>query len=280
MPSTPTVPAEQPGSRRVDDAACVAFLQWALPRLELRWAGYRKVRRQVCRRLRAHVAALGLSDLDAYRARLAADPAEWQVLRSLTPVTISRFARDRVVFDALAREVVPALERGARDEGRAPLRAWSAGCASGEEAYTLALLWPAMEVLATDVHEPVLERARRARYPASSLRELSGAERERGFVAIGDEHAVRPEVAARVTVARHDLRDPPPAEAPFDLVLCRNAAFTYLDADAQHAVLDRFAAALHPGGALVVGLHETLPDTGRFTPWPGARAAHRRGRRT
>jgi chemotaxis protein methyltransferase CheR len=274
MTSTSTVPAQQPGSGRVDDAACVAFLQWALPRLGLRWAGYRRVRRQVCRRLRARVAVLGLADLDAYRARLAADPAEWEALRALTPVTISRFARDRAVFDALAREVVPTLERVAVRDGRERLRAWCAGCASGEEAYTLALLWPAMDVLATDVYAPVLVRARRARYPASSLRELTAAERERGFAADGSEHALRCEIATRVTVAHHDLRAPAPP-GPFDLVLCRNAAFTYLDGAAQAVVLDRLADALVPGGALVVGLHETLPDTGRFTPWPGVRAVSR-----
>jgi chemotaxis protein methyltransferase CheR len=191
-------------------------------------------------------------------------------------VTISRFARDRAVFDALAREVLPALERDARAGGRERLRAWSAGCASGEEAYTLALLWPRLDVLATDVHAPVLTRARRARYPSSSLRELTAAERERGFVACGSEHAVRAEVAARVTVARHDLRDAAPP-GPFDLVLCRNAAFTYLDADAQRAVVRRVAGALRPGGALVVGLHETLPPgTACLAPWPGVRATHRR----
>jgi chemotaxis protein methyltransferase CheR len=263
--------ARQP---RPDDA-CVAFLQWALPRLGLRWSGYHKVRRQVCRRLAHRVAELGLPDLDAYRARLAEDPAEWGVLAALTPITISRFARDRAVFDALGSEVVPALQRAAHAAGRARLRAWSAGCASGEEAYTLALLWPAMDVLATDVHPAVLERARRAAYPASSLRELTAAERERGFERRGDEHAVRPEIAARVTVARHDVRDPPP-DGPFDLVLCRNVAFTYLDAERRRAVLAHLAGALRPGGALVIGLHETLPAAPQLAPWPGVRAVYRR----
>ena len=267
-PPTPNVATEP----RRDDAACVAFLQWALPRLGLHWAGYRKVRRQVCRRLHRRLAELGLPDLDAYRARLAADPAEWDVLATLTPVTISRFARDRVVFDALAREVVPTL-------GRVRLRAWSAGCASGEEAYTLALLWPAMDVLATDVHPAVLVRARRAAYPRSSLRELTASERERAFVTRGDEHVVRPEIAARVTVARHDVHDPPPG-GPFDLVLCRNVAFTYLDEDRRHAVLAGMASAVRAGGALVIGLHEALPPSPWFAPWPEARAVHRRsGRR-
>jgi chemotaxis protein methyltransferase CheR len=274
-PSTPNVATERPRLARPDDAACVAFLQWALPRLGLRWAGYRKVRRQVCRRLARRLAELDLADLDAYRARLRVDPAEWQVLSALTPVTISRFARDRAVFDALARDVVPALARAARGEGRERVRAWSAGCASGEEAYTLALLWSAMDVLATDVHPAVLDRARRAAYPSSSLRELTGAERERGFVPRGGDHVVRPEVATRVTVARHDVRDPPP-DGPFDLILCRNVAFTYLDEDRRRAVLANLAGALRPGGAIVIGLHEALPSTPAFEAWPAARTVHRR----
>ena len=179
------------------------------------------------------------------------------------------------MFDALARDVVPALARAARADGRARLRAWSAGCASGEEAYTLALLWPAMDVLATDVHPAVLERARRAAYPASSLRELTAAERTRAFTRRGAEHVVRPEIAARVTVVRHDLGDAAP-DGPFDLVLCRNVAFTYLDGASQRAVLANLSGALRPGGALVTGLHEAPPAAPDFAPWPGARAVHRR----
>jgi chemotaxis protein methyltransferase CheR len=264
------------------DDACVAFLQWALPRLGLRWAGYRRVRRQVCRRLGRRVAELGLPGLDAYREHLLAHPAEWEALRALTPVTISRFGRDRAVFAALGDEVLPALAAGARAERRARVRAWSAGCASGEEAYSLALLWddrglePALDVLATDVHPPVLARARAARYEPSSLRELPAALRARGFDAGADGAlVVRPEHRRLVTVVRHDLREPPPA-GPFDLVLCRNVAFTYFAPEVQAAVLQRLASALRPGGALVLGLHETLSDPAHaFVPWPGARAVHR-----
>jgi chemotaxis protein methyltransferase CheR len=219
---TSNVAPHRGGSRTSRDDACVGFLQWALPRLGLRWAGYRRVRRQVCRRVARRRADLGLADLDAYRARLATDPAEWAALAALMPVTISRFARDRAVFDALDRTVIPALARPG-----AGLRVWSAGCASGEEAYTVALLWPAAEVLATDIHDAVLARARRAAYPSSSVRELTAEERERGFTRRGSDHVLRPQMAARVTVARHDLHDPPPSGGPFDLVLCRNVAWTY-----------------------------------------------------
>ena len=139
------------------------FLQWALPQVGLRWAGFRKPRRQVIRRLHARVQELGLNGLDAYESYLAANPDEWSQFAALTPVTISRFYRDRAVFGALEDVVLPELR---------PRRAWSAGCASGEEAYTLALIAPELEILATDVHEPVLRRADAAVYPESSFAEL------------------------------------------------------------------------------------------------------------
>jgi chemotaxis protein methyltransferase CheR len=96
------------------DTSCVEFLQWALPRLGLRWAGFRTVRRQGRRRLDA----LGLADLDAYRAYLEARPEEWAVLEALTPITISRFYRDRAVFQQLERAVLPTLcRRGTGQRG-------------------------------------------------------------------------------------------------------------------------------------------------------------------
>ena len=86
-----------------------AFLQWAVPRLGLRWAGFRNVRGQVEKRVGRRVAELALPDLAAYRARLQADPAEWEVLRGLCGVTISRFYRDRRVWDAIIDEVRTSL---------------------------------------------------------------------------------------------------------------------------------------------------------------------------
>src|SRR5512147_509372 len=144
----------------MSDAECVAFLQWALPRLRLRWPGFRRVRRQVCRRVARRMRELGLAGGDAYRARLEADPAEWQRLDALCRISISRCFRDREVFAALGARVLPALAERARAAGRRELRAWCAGCASGEEAYSVAALFagtvaPAapglsLAVLATD----------------------------------------------------------------------------------------------------------------------------------
>jgi len=95
----------------------------------------------VCNRARRRAGELGLSDLDAYRAYLEAHPEEWVVLDGLTPITISRFYRDHGTFDLLTREVLPTLATLAREGGRNKLEVWSAGCASGEEPYTLAIIW-------------------------------------------------------------------------------------------------------------------------------------------
>jgi chemotaxis protein methyltransferase CheR len=268
------------------DRRCVEFLQWALPQLGLRWTGFRKVRRQVCRRLRRRLDELGLAELDAYREHLEAHPEEWAVLDSLTPITISRFHRDAGVFAKLEQQVLPALAGAARVGGRDRLRAWSAGCASGEEAYTLALIWhevlaarfPALrlEVLATDVDPAMLRRAHEATYDASSFKELPARWRDNGFTRRGERYVLRPEHRRLVGIRHHDLRSPPPDEV-FDLILCRNVAFTYLAAAGQRTVLAGLTGALRPGGALVIGLHESLPEPAPgLAPWPGARAVFRR----
>ena len=102
------MPAEFAKSQ-MKDTDCIAFLQWALPRLDLHWPGYRKVRRQVCRRIARRVTDLQLQDLAAYRQRLEADPAEWQALDDCCYITISRFFRDGRVFEALGQGRVLAV---------------------------------------------------------------------------------------------------------------------------------------------------------------------------
>jgi chemotaxis protein methyltransferase CheR len=124
----------------VADAGCVEFLQWVLPRLGRRWDGYRRVRRQVCRRVWRRVGELGLDSLAEYRSLLERDPDEWRRLDAMTDITISRFYRDRAVYDFLRSEMLPTLIERARRAGRSTVRVWSAGCANGEEPYTLTII--------------------------------------------------------------------------------------------------------------------------------------------
>jgi chemotaxis protein methyltransferase CheR len=119
----------------------VRFLQWGLPRLGLRWPGFRKVRRQIYRRLDDRLKALQLADLAAYRAYLELHASEWEQLDALCRISISRFYRDKGVFECLERDVLPALARLATGRGHGTLACWSLGCAAGEEPYTVAILW-------------------------------------------------------------------------------------------------------------------------------------------
>jgi chemotaxis protein methyltransferase CheR len=271
---------------RVKDADCIALLQWALPRLGLRWAGYRKVRGRLCKRVSRRMRQLGVPDAAAYRARLEADPDEWRALAALCPIPISRFYRDREVFDGLGTEVLPALAHAAMARGAPRLECWSAGCASGEEPYTLALLWQerlaaqfprlALRVLGTDIDARLIERARAACYGAGSLAALPPDWRARAFERRGRLHCLREPFRSDVELAQQDLLAALP-EREFDLVLCRNLAFTYFDEAGARLALERLASRLRPGGALVIGMHEHLPAPAEgFAPWPGCRALYRR----
>jgi chemotaxis protein methyltransferase CheR len=270
----------------VNDSDCVAFLQWALPRMGLDWPGFRKVRRQVCKRLARRIAELGLADVHAYRSLLESNADEWKALAPLCTVTISRFYRDREVFDALGSAVLPSLARAALARGAARIECWSAGCGSGEEAYTLALQWrlqlvPAfpglsLHVLGTDLDAHLLERARAACYPEGSLRELPRDWRARGFNQRARAWCVVDTCRAGVDFERQDLLVASP-DVRFDLILCRNLAFTYFGPEAARRALERIEERLRPGGALVIGVHERLPSPApAFEPWPAARATYRR----
>ncbi len=252
----------------VTSADCTAFLQWSLPRLGLRWAGFRKVRRQVRKRLRRRLEALGLPDLSAYREHLEHDPAEWRVLDGLCRITISRFYRDRGVFDQLRAEVLPALCRDLQHAGERTLNCLSLGCCGGEEPFTLRLIWqfdlverfPDMnlEVLATDSDSQSLARAARGCYSAGSLKDLPPEWRNAAFDADGEVYCLRREYRHPVRFLKQDLRDGMPA-GTFHLVLCRNLVFTYFDAERQRRSAADLAAHMPKGGFLVLGKHERLP---------------------
>lgn len=257
------------------DAECVEFLQWALPRLQRRWPGFRKVRTQVCKRVDRRWKALGLAGPGAYRDYLEQHSAEWETLDQLCPITISCFYRDRAVCDFLGAVLLPQLVRDARD-----LCALSIGCASGEEPYTLRLAWqfhvapvhrkPTLRIVATDVVPEILERARVACYPSSSLKLLPEAWRVQAFEPVAGGYCLRPEFRQGIEFLHQDVRAKLP-EGNFNLILCRNLVFTYFDEPTQRQILARLLNHLAPSGALVIGRREKLPSgIENLVPWPGA----------
>jgi chemotaxis protein methyltransferase CheR len=251
------------------DAEFSAFFGAVSPRLGLRAAGYHRVGGSVRKRVKRRLEALGLERFEEYRIYLDSHPEEWAWLERCARITISRFARDGDVFTALVETHLAALATAAQALGRCSLRFWSAGAASGEEAYSLAIAFRVMlaprfegltlEVLGTDLDDAVLGRAGRAIYAAGSLRELPEPLRTAAFERRGEEWWLRSPFRAGVFFERRDVRGDPPPGA-FDLIACRNLAFSYFDDSTQERVARALVAALRVGGLLVVGHGETVPE--------------------
>jgi chemotaxis protein methyltransferase CheR len=269
------------------DEDCVALLAWLLPRLGLRWAGFRAVRKQVCKRISRRLAELHLSDGREYRSYLESHPEEWAVADSFCTVTISSFNRDSEVFAFLGRVVLPELATRLTARGESELRAWSAGCASGEEAYTLALVWHflvaasypdvSLQVVGTDIDPHLLKRAEAACYTAGAVKHVPRAWLADAF---DEEHGVyrlKAPYKAEIGFGLHDLRQGA-VGGSFHLITCRNVAFTYFGLEQQSAAAMTLHGSLCDGGALVLGREEKLPPgTIGFSTWSDRHAVYRRG---
>jgi chemotaxis protein methyltransferase CheR len=254
------------------DADYVQFLKAYLPQLGLRWQGFRKVRRQVIKRLQRRLRELGLQDLSAYTAYIERYPEERIVLDACCRITVSRFYRDAAVFDVLRNPVLPSLAQVVSVEQQRELRCWSAGCASGEEVYTLKMIWERclssqfpelrLRIMATDADPHMLARACRGWYTLGSLKTLPCHWRAWGFDCCRGEYVVRQALREGINFVEQDIRSDHP-EGPFHLILCRNLVFTYFAEPVQREVLEQIAERLVPGGILVVGKHESLPPSTR-----------------
>lgn len=235
------------------------LLTW-LPRLGLRWEGYRRVHKQVTKRIGKRVGELGLPDVMAYGRYLEEHPEELTVMEAMCRVTISRFNRDAAVFDWLVNHGMPRLL-----QDRDGLRIWSAGCASGEEPFTLSILWHHVllphhpqtrcQIVATDANATVLQRAAQAQYESGSMKELPPELKKLAFDEHGRLHSRYREL---VRFSQQDLLLEWPSGS-FDVVLCRNVAFTYFDQAGQQRVLHHLVDRMVDGGVLVIGLKEQLP---------------------
>ncbi len=215
---------------------------------------------QMQRRLGQLLTRAGVETFAEYAALLARDAGLQQQFRDFVTINVSEFFRDPTRFADLERQVLPALLH----LGRA-LRAWSAGCSIGAEPYSLAIalreLAPgaAHVILATDIDETILSRARRGQgYGPADLRAVSAARLARWFTGSADEgYAVRDEIRHLVRFQRHDLvRDVYPA-GPFDLILCRNVVIYFTEA-ARDRVYHGFVQRLRPGGMLFIGGTEVI----------------------
>ena len=220
----------------------------------------------VRRRIAVRMRACGVHTYAEYQALLDQSPAEYERLRDALTINVTRFYRNAETWNLLRREILPRLCA----PGAGEIRIWSAGCASGEEAYTLAILAAEqlegtgrsgelrrLTVDATDVDRQSLERARAGRYGHETLVEMPADLIGRYFEPTPPELQVMPRVRARVVVQTLDLSAGRPLRRDYHMIVCRNVLI-YFDRPMQERLFQLFTDCLLPGGYLVLGKVESL----------------------
>jgi two-component system, chemotaxis family, CheB/CheR fusion protein len=226
------------------------------------FTGYK--RNSLSRRIERRIQDVGADGYLGYLDHLEVDPDEFTQLFNTILLNVTSFFRDPPAWDYLRAEILPRLVAEKDDDE--PFRIWSAGCASGEEAYTLAMvaaeaLGPEavrerVKIYATDVDEEALSQARQARYTAKQVEGVPPELLERHFERNGDGYIFSKELRRSVIFGRHDLIQDAPISR-IDLLVCRNTLM-YLNSETQSHVLARFSFALREGGYLMLGKAEML----------------------
>jgi chemotaxis protein methyltransferase CheR len=211
-----------------------------------------------------------LPDLPSYRKYLESHKEEEKIFDALCNITISRFYRDKGVFDRLKTEFLPALAEMAVQNRLQHVRCWSVGSCSGEEPYTLQILWKfsvlpqvkadiPLRILATDRDISLMGRAKKGTYHEGSFKDMPREYIVQAFEKRGDMYHIKDFFKQDVQFLEQDIRQDLP-ESEFDLILCRNLVFTYFEDDLQREVFYRVMTRLKPGGFFMVGIHESIPE--------------------
>jgi two-component system CheB/CheR fusion protein len=214
------------------------------------------------RRIQKRMETVGLDRYADYVDYLEVHPEEFSALFNTILINVTSFFRDDGAWKYMAEEAIPALL--ARSKG--PVRAWSAGCASGEEAYTIAMILAEalgpeayrdrLKIYATDVDEEALARGRQATYTENEVADVPPALLKKYFDRSDSRYAFRKDMRRQVIFGRHDLITDAPISR-VDLLVCRNTLM-YLNSETQAKILARFHFALNDGGVLFLGRAETL----------------------
>ena len=233
------------------------------------FTGYKRA--SLARRIRKRMTEIGVDDWSEYRDRLEIDADEFRMLFNTILINVTGFFRDAEAWRYLQDEIVPELV--ANTDPGDEIRVWSAGCSSGEETYTIAIVLAEqlgleeavdrIKIYGTDVDEEALHQARAGSYPAKALEHVPEELRHKYFDVNGGTYTVRPDLRRRVIFGRHDItRDAPISR--LHLLVCRNTLM-YFNVETQNLILDRLHFALNEGGYLFLGKAEMLlSDSDKF----------------
>ena len=236
------------------------------------FTGYK--RPSLMRRVGRRMQTVGLENFAEYTDYLEVHPEEFPQLFNTILINVTSFFRDPPAWKVLTDTVVPKLLRDKKDEE--PVRVWSAGCASGQEAYSLAILFAEamglepfrerVKIYATDVDEDALNTARAASYSAKEMESIEGEKlRKKYFEPVNNRFCFRSDLRRSIIFGRHDLVQDAPISR-LDLLVCRNTLM-YFNAETQSHILSRFHFALNPSAYLFLGRAELLfTHSNLFTP--------------
>jgi two-component system, chemotaxis family, CheB/CheR fusion protein len=233
------------------------------------------------RRIQRRMHVLQIADSDTLLARLKAEPREADLLFQDLLLSVTRFFNDWEALAALEQELIPRIVENRNAAGT--LRVWIPGCATGEDAYAIAMLLseivqttrgPQIQIFASDIDERALRIARSGRYPASIAQDLSPDRLRRHFEKEDDTYRVAATLRDKCLFTKHDLlRDPPFSR--MDLVICRNV-LVHLEQDLQNRIVPLLHYALREDGYLFMGESENVSDTTLFDPVEGAHRVFRK----
>jgi two-component system CheB/CheR fusion protein len=248
--------------RRTADRDLAALLVFLNESRGFDFSGYK--RSSLERRIQKRMAAVGVDDYAAYRDYLELTPEEFTELFDTILINVTGFLRDRPAWDYLAASILPPMLAELDDQE--PIRVWSAACATGEEAYSVAMVLAEalgdasfrerVKIYATDIDERALAHARQGVYSTDALKVLPTELRERYFEANHLGQAFRSDLRRSVIFGRNDLVKDAPISR-IDLLICRNTLM-YFNAEAQERILTRLNFALKPKGILFLGKSEML----------------------
>jgi len=226
------------------------------------FTGYK--RSSLMRRVLKRMQMVAIGDYGDYLDYLEVHPEEFAHLFNTILINVTAFFRDEAAWDYLTQDIIPQVLADKTDGD--PVRVWSAGCASGEEAYTVAMLLaealgPAafrqrVKIYATDVDEEALAQARQAGYTDKNLQPVPAELREKYFELAGNRYVFRADLRRSIIFGRHDLVHDAPISR-LDLLVCRNVLM-YFNAETQAHILARLHFALNDIGYLFLGKAEML----------------------
>ncbi len=229
--------------------------KWVLREFKINLSAYKS--NQLHRRILSLMSRVGVNTVDEYIALLKKDESQRQKFLDFITINVTEFFRNPEIFSELKNKIESQLLPKEKN-----LKIWSAACSIGAEPYSIAMILENLKekgrhsILATDIDQNILERAKKGEYVSSEIKNVNKEYLQKYFTQIKDKYIIDPKIKSMVTFKRHDLILDN-YDKGFDLIVCRNVVI-YFNQDVKNEIYRKFSASLKPGGLLFVGATESI----------------------